>query len=101
MAKITAPVKEFTGKRGNVAFVDGVAETDDPHMIAYFKRHGYKVEATKKSAPAGPAFPEGDPVESWTGDQLKAYAAAHEVDLNGATKKADVFAAIQAAANPA
>jgi hypothetical protein len=51
MAKITAPNKEFTGKRGQVAFVDGEAETDDPSMLAYFKRHGYKVEdAAKKSA---------------------------------------------------
>lgn len=49
MAKITAPNKEFTGKRGQVAFVDGKAETDDPTMVAYFKRHGYEVEGSAKS----------------------------------------------------
>ena len=101
MAKITAPNEEFTGKRGNVGFIDGVAETDDPTMIAYFRRHGYGVEDGKKASKkdAGDqsgAFPEGEPVESWTADQLKAYAAANEVDLGGATKKADIFAAITA-----
>ena len=50
MAKITAPNKEFTGKRGQVAFIDGTAETDDPGMIAYFNRHGYKVEDSSKPA---------------------------------------------------
>ncbi len=49
MAKITAPNEEFTGKRGQVAFIDGEGETDDPTMLAYFKRHGYEVE--EKAAP--------------------------------------------------
>lgn len=47
MAKIIAPNEGFTGKRGNVAFVDGKAETDDPSMVSYFRRHGYKVEDDK------------------------------------------------------
>lgn len=58
MAKITAPNKEFTGKRGPVGFTDGVGETDDPTMIAYFRRHGYEVEdkaATKPSEDKAPA----------------------------------------------
>lgn len=55
MAKVTAPSKEFTGKRGSVAFVDGVAETDDPSMLAYFRRHGYDVEVAEKKTPAKPA----------------------------------------------
>ncbi|ERG63533.1 hypothetical protein L332_03585 [Agrococcus pavilionensis RW1] len=46
-------------------------------------------------------FPEGEPSEEWKVDELKAYAAAREVDLGGATKKADMLAAIEAAAKPA
>ncbi|AXQ62839.1 hypothetical protein SEA_ANGELIQUE_8 [Gordonia phage Angelique] len=42
-------------------------------------------------------FPEGAPELSWKGPQLVAYAKAHGVDLDGATKKADVLAAIEAA----
>ena len=41
--KIYAPVKDFNGYRGNVRFVNGVGETDDPKMIKWFETHGYKV----------------------------------------------------------
>lgn len=100
MAKITAPNEEFTGKRGNIAFIDGVGETDDPNMLAYFRRHGYKVEdggakASKKDAPSA-THPEGEPSEKWKLDELKAYAAANEIDLGDASTKADIFAAITA-----
>jgi len=40
---------------------------------------------------------EGDPDETWKNDEIKAWAEAHGVDLGGATKKADMLAAIQAA----
>lgn len=39
----------------------------------------------------------GAPEKSWKNDEIKAWAEAHEVDLGGATKKADMLAAIQAA----
>lgn len=41
--KIYAPVKDFNGLRGNVQFVNGVGETDDPRLIKWFETHGYKV----------------------------------------------------------
>lgn len=41
--KIYAPVKDFNGWRGNVRFVNGVGETDDPQLIKWFETHGYKV----------------------------------------------------------
>lgn len=41
--KIYAPVKDFNGWRGNVRFVNGVGETDDPSLIKWFETHGYKV----------------------------------------------------------
>jgi hypothetical protein len=40
---------------------------------------------------------EGVPTESWKNDEIKAWAEAQGVDLGGATKKADMLAAIQAA----
>ena len=50
MAKITTPVKGFTGTVVGVVFVDGVGETDDQSAITYFTRHGYGVEkATRRS----------------------------------------------------
>lgn len=99
MAKITAPNKEFTGKRGNVAFVDGQAETDDPTMLAYFRRHGYKIggKSSKSDKATEPQFPEGDASTDWTGEQLKAYAAAKDIDLGAAKTKSEMVAAIAAA----
>lgn len=57
--KITAPNKDFIGKRAGVAFIDGVGETDDPNAIAYFKRHGYELDDNKKPARKA-AAPKGD-----------------------------------------
>ncbi|UOQ58560.1 hypothetical protein MUN78_06980 [Leucobacter allii] len=42
-------------------------------------------------------IPEGDPAESWTGKQLKAYAVKHEINLGKAKSKPDMIAAIAAA----
>ena len=41
--KIYAPVKDFNGLRNNVRFVNGVGETDNPILIAWFQSKGYKV----------------------------------------------------------
>ena len=43
---ITAPVEGFTGTVAGVAFNDGKAQTSDGNAVAYFQRHGYKVEET-------------------------------------------------------
>lgn len=45
--KICSPVKDYTGISASVSFCDGVGETDDPHLIEWFKDHGYEVEETK------------------------------------------------------
>lgn len=42
-------------------------------------------------------YPDGEPAETWKGDQLKAYARDNKIDLGGATNKADMVAAIAAA----
>lgn len=42
--KIYAPNKQATGTWCSVRFVNGVGETNDPHLIKWFKEHGYKLE---------------------------------------------------------
>lgn len=42
-------------------------------------------------------LPDPDTVEHMTVVELRAYAAEHDIDLGGATKKADVAEAIRAA----
>lgn len=41
--KIYAPVKDTNGVYASVLFVNGVGETDDIHLIEWFRNHGYKV----------------------------------------------------------
>lgn len=47
--KIYTPVKGATGVWCSVYFKDGVGETKKPHLIEWFRNHGYMIE--------------GDPVE--------------------------------------
>ena len=42
--KIYAPVKDATGVWCSVYFKDGVGETKNPHLIEWFRTHGYKIE---------------------------------------------------------
>ena len=41
--KIYAPVKDANGVYASVRFVNGVGETDNPHLIEWFRSHGYSV----------------------------------------------------------
>ena len=43
MAKITAPNKDYAGVSAGVAFDKGVGHTEDEHLIAWFRAHGYEV----------------------------------------------------------
>jgi hypothetical protein len=42
--KIFSPVKTYTGMSASVPFCNGVGETEYPHLIEWFKDHGYEVE---------------------------------------------------------
>jgi hypothetical protein len=59
MATLHTPLEGFTGPGpGGTTFVNGQAETDDPAVIAYARRHGYRVEDEPKKS-AG-RTPKGD-----------------------------------------
>lgn len=42
--KIYAPNKNANGVYASVLFVNGVGETNKPHLIEWFKRNGYTVD---------------------------------------------------------
>ena len=42
--KIYAPVKDVNGIWASVRFTNGVGETDNPRLIEWFKKNGYRVE---------------------------------------------------------
>ena len=49
--KIYAPVKDATGVWCSVYFKNGVGETKNPHLIEWFKNHGYKIEGENEEVP--------------------------------------------------
>ena len=49
--KIYAPVKDANGVWASVRFVNGVGETDNPALVAWFTKHGYEVVDETKILP--------------------------------------------------
>lgn len=50
--RITAPVEGATCTVAGVAFADSVGETSSEAAVAYFERHGYRVDALDADEPA-------------------------------------------------
>jgi len=75
MAKIYAPNKNYSGISASVTFVNGVGETESPTLLAWFKSHGYTVEEAK----------EPGKFDGMDAEQLKAYAAEHNIDIGQST----------------
>ena len=48
MARILSPDKRYNGISASVHFCNGVGETEDGHLIKWFKEHGYEVEEDQK-----------------------------------------------------
>ncbi|MGO4543233.1 hypothetical protein AB4Z29_00335 [Paenibacillus sp. 2TAB23] len=44
MAQVIAPNREYTGLSAGVMFMNGVGQTDDPHLLEWFAEKGYEVE---------------------------------------------------------
>lgn len=42
--KVYAPNEQYTGMSASVSFCNGVGETNDPHLLNWFRIHGYEVE---------------------------------------------------------
>ena len=61
--KIYSPNKDYTGVSASVPFCSGVGETEDPHLIEWFKDHGYKVGEEPAEEPAEETCAEGKTVK--------------------------------------
>jgi len=94
--KIRTKNPKFTGRRAGIDFRDGVGELrdDDERVAAQLERLGYTVENDGDVEGAGGGE---HPLDGLTVEQLKAHAAEQGIDLDGASKKADIIAAIDAA----
>lgn len=95
MAKIYSPNKSYTGVSASIAFSKGVGETEDKHLIEWFKQHGYRVvEETEQNQQTNDTGEKS--VDEMTIDELKAYAEGKNIDLTGLTKKDDILTKIKA-----
>jgi hypothetical protein len=47
--KIYAPVKDANGVWATVRFVNGIGETDNPALVEWFRKHGYRVEKSDET----------------------------------------------------
>lgn len=64
MAKVFAPNQQYTGESASVPFVNGVGETDNPHLLHWFENHGYTVERLKKEPEGTDGKTEEPPAET-------------------------------------
>ena len=64
MTKVYAPNKSYTGVSAGVTFVNGEGETDNKHVLEWFKSKGYSVgEELKEVEPDGESEVESEPQE--------------------------------------
>lgn len=70
--KIYSPNKDYTGVSASVPFCSGVGETEDPHLIEWFKDHGYKVGEEPAEEPAEETCAEETCAEGKTVKNAKA-----------------------------
>lgn len=60
--KIYAPNKQANGVYASVMFVDGVGETDNPHLISWFQHHGYELVDESHVATVEKSFEKCDEI---------------------------------------
>lgn len=75
--KIYAPVKNTNGVYASVRFVNGVGETDNPHLIKWFETHGYTVEKCVETH-------ESSPEKCNESQRVEGAATAHDGDVGNA-----------------
>lgn len=91
MVKIIAPNKSYTGISASVAFAQGIGETDDEKLIAWFKEHGYQViEEDVKAKETEKTL------DDMTVEELVAYATEKGIDIGKATTQSGIIEKIKA-----
>lgn len=59
MARVFAPNEQYTGVSASVSFINGVGETDNPHLLQWFENRGYTVERLEKEPEKEPKGADG------------------------------------------
>lgn len=76
--KIYAPVKDATGVWCSVYFKNGVGETKNPHLIEWFRTHGYKIEGEVEKESTDVVTESTEPIfETMSVEELRAWMKAN------------------------
>lgn len=81
--KIYAPVKDANGIYASVRFVNGVGETNNPALIEWFRKHGYRVEKGEETPIVNVEKNEDNQIttepnlDEMTSDEIRAWAKAN------------------------
>ncbi len=76
--KIYAPVKDATGVWCSVHFKNGVGETKNPHLIEWFRTHGYRIEGEVEKESTSVVTESIEPnFEAMSVDELRAWMKAN------------------------
>ena len=81
MAVIYAPNESYTGTSASVAFCNGRGSTDNPHLIQWFREHGYRVEEEDSGKRKPRKKKEEAPTEKDTADIPEDGAKKDGVDV--------------------
>lgn len=84
MAVIKTVMPYFTGYRASLYFNNGVAETNDIHLIEWFRSHGYIVEVGQEAYAKEPILD----LQELSIDALRVIAKENKVSV-GNTKSRD------------
>lgn len=90
MAKIIAPNKSYTGVSASVAFCNGVGETEDKHLIGWFKEHKYQIIEDAKDPDQ-----QEKTLDEMTVEELVAYAEEKGIDIGKATSQTGIIEKIK------
>lgn len=94
MTTIRCPNREYSGLSATVVFTNGVGQTDDPHLIEWFRQRGYEIgDEAPPQVGIPPELMEMDE------ESLRQYAQAHEIPLGNATSQNGMLKKILAALN--
>lgn len=100
MAKILAPNRQYTGISASIAFANGVGETSTPHLISWFKEHGYQVEGDEDQQENNQGTDNTDndkPLEKMDKKELESVADEMMLEHDSKTTKEQFIAMIKEA----
>lgn len=96
MAKILAPNESYTGISASVAFSNGIGETEDKHLIEWFREKGYTVVEEESTSELDNSTETGEKnIDEMSVEELMIYAKEKGIDIGKSTSQEGILKKIQ------